>query len=309
VIGRIRPPRLSRRVESGLPLLILGAAFAIAYGGVLARLVRHWAIDANYSHGFLIIPVALYLVWTRRGRLAAAASQPSFAGLILVAASLGALLAGVVGAELFVARLSVLGVLAGAVLFVYGWEHLAIVAFPLALLLLMIPVPAIVFNQVALPLQLLASRLGVGALSLAGVPVFREGNVIVLAHGTLEVAEACSGIRSLMSLVTLAIIYASFTDPRAGVRVALAMLAVPVAVLVNGLRVGVTGLLEERLGAQAAADGFFHAFSGSLMFLVAFGLLVGLHRLLVMAMTRWQRRTAPRPHAIARIEEAPKTSW
>lgn len=280
----------------------------MAYAGTLAGLVRTWAIDANYSHGFLIVPVALYLVWKRRDRLGAATPKPSMAGLLLVVASVGALLAGVLAAELFVARVSMLGAFAGAVLYIYGRNHLAIIAFPLALLLLTVPIPAIVFNQIALPLQMLAARLGVAALTLAGVPVFREGNVIVLAHGTLEVADACSGIRSLMSLVTLAIVYGHFTNSRAGVCVALAALAVPVAVLVNGLRVGVTGLLEEGFGAQAAADGFFHAFSGWLMFLVAFAVLVALHRALALASAR-RPRAAVRVETPARIDQMRKVPW
>ncbi len=181
-----------------LALALLVAAFGALYRDVLAKLVADWAADENYSHGFLIVPIALYFAWKRRHRLAALPSRPaSVAGLLLVAGSVAVLAAGVLGAELFLTRLSMLGVLAGAVLFLYGWNHLRVLAFPLAFLLLMIPIPAIIFNQIAFPLQLLASRFGELALDGAGVPVLREGNVITLANTTLEVAEACSGIRSL----------------------------------------------------------------------------------------------------------------
>lgn len=284
---------MAKGLRHAWPLLLLTASVAGLYAPVLTRLAHNWAIDQNYSHGFLIGPVAAYLVWQRRDRLASARACPSAAGLVVVLASLALLLAGVVAAEVFITRISMIGVIGGAVLFVYGRQHLKLVAFPLAFLLLMIPLPAIVFNEIALPLQLLASRLGVAALSLAGVPALREGNVITLAHGSLEVADACSGIRSLISLLALAIIYGCFSDPRALVRVALAVLAIPIAVLVNGLRVGVTGLLQETVGTQAVADHFFHAFSGWVMFLVAFGLVVAAHRSLVALYPLRERTPSP----------------
>ena len=175
--------------------------------------------DGNYSHGFLIIPIALYFVWERREKLAAApvAAERGSASSCSPAASL-VLLAGLWGSELFLSRISLLPVIAGIVLFVLGWQHLRILAFPIAFLLLMIPIPAIIFNQIAFPLQLLASRVGEWAISAVGIPVLREGNVLMLAHTTLEVAEACSGIRSLVSLITLGIVYGYFTDSRAWVR-------------------------------------------------------------------------------------------
>ncbi len=281
----IRAPTVVRRLpilaKTFLPAAILAASFAIVYGGVAARLVRNWAIDENYSHGFLVVPIALYLVWERRGRLAAVQPSRSILGLAIVIGSLVLLTAGVLGAELFLARISMLGVIAGTVLFVGGWRHLRVLAFPLSFLLLMVPIPAIVFNQIALPLQLLASRLGEAGLAVTGVPVLREGNVITLAHAKLEVAEACSGIRSLVSLLALAIVYGYFADPRAWMRVLLASIAVPVAILVNGLRVAGTGILAQQFGASAA-QGFLHTFSGWLMFLAAFALLVALHRLLCL---------------------------
>lgn len=152
-------------------------------------------------------------------------------------------------------------------------------------------VPAILFNDIALPLQLLASRLGETVLSLAGVPVLREGNVVTLAHATLEVAEACSGIRFVVSLFAVAIVYGYFTDRRTWVRAALAVVAVPAAIAVNGLRVAGTGLLAQQFGA-AAAQGFFYAFSGWLMFLAAFALLAAIQRLLAAAFP--DRRTQTR---------------
>jgi len=199
------------------------AAFAFLYRAVLAKLVYDWINDGNYSHGFLIVPVAAYLVWERRKKLTATAIQPSVVGLVLLVGSLATLIAGILGAELFLSRVSMIGVLAGVVLFTTGWRYLRVLMFPLAFLLLMIPIPAIIFNEIAFPLQLLASRCAEWTLSTAHIPVLREGNIIVLANTTLEVAEACSGIRSLISLVTLAIIYGYFTDDRIWARVVLTL--------------------------------------------------------------------------------------
>jgi exosortase len=193
--------------------------------------------------------------------------------LAIVLASLAVLVVGILGAEFFLSRVSGLGVIAGTVVFLYGWQHLRILAFPLAFLLLMIPIPAIIFNQIAFPLQLVASRFGVAAIRLCQVPVLREGNVIQMANTTLEVAEACSGIRSLISLLTLGIVYGYFADSRIWVRVVIALSTVPIAVVANGMRVAGTGVLAHYRGPDAAI-GFFHTFSGWLVFVAAFATLL-----------------------------------
>ena len=165
-------PRLAKHAVA---LVLVAIGFALLYRDVVFKLVHDWGTDDNYSHGFLIVPIALYLAWERRARLAATLPKPSVVGLFLVAASVLVLGAGVLGAELFLTRISMLGVLAGIVLFVYGWQHLRILAFPLAFLVLMIPIPAIIFNRIAFPLQILASRFGELALSIAGVPSCARG--------------------------------------------------------------------------------------------------------------------------------------
>ncbi len=254
--------------------LILGAGVVWLYGGALSSLVQQWASDDDYSHGFFVLPLAAFFVWERRHALGGAASRPSVAGLALLGASLAVFIAGTLGAELFLTRISLLGVLGGAILFVWGRDHFRILLFPLAFLLLMIPLPAIVFNQIAFPLQLLASRVGETAIAAAGIPVLREGNVLHLAHTNLEVAEACSGIRSLISLLMLGVVLGYFTEPRNGGRIAIAVATVPIAIVANASRVAGTGIASHWLG-PAAAEGFFHTFSGWLMFVVAFaGLLV-----------------------------------
>ena len=261
-----------RRHLLALVVLVLSAAWL--YRDVASGLYHDWMNDDNYSHGLLIVPLAAFFAWQRRQALREAPVAPSIWGLLLVMGSLAMLVAGILGAEFFLSRLSLLGVLAGSILFVFGMRHLRLLAFPLAFLILMIPIPAIVFNQIAFPLQLFASRFGVAVMEAWQVPVLREGNVIVLANTTLEVAEACSGIRSLVSLLTLGIVYGYFSDPRTWARVAIALSAVPIAIVANGLRVAGTGVLAHYYGVEAAM-GFFHTFSGWLVFLAAFVLLFG----------------------------------
>lgn len=279
-------------------LLAVVVAGAWLYAGVLHDLVRDWSQDDNYSHGFLIPPLAAYFVWERRNRLARAVRRPSLWGLALVLASLGVLVAGVLGVEFFLTRASLIGVIAGSVVFLAGWSHLRILSFPLAFLLLMIPLPALIFNQIAFPLQLFASKFGTNVLQYCSVPVLREGNVIVLASTRLEVAEACSGIRSLISLLTLGIIFGYFTDRRLPVRVVIALSTIPIAIFANGLRVAGTGLAAHYYGPEAA-EGFFHSFSGWLVFLVAFVMLF----LVVQVVRRVAPAQAPAPAGTGEADE------
>jgi exosortase A len=254
-------------------------AFALLYRHVFVKLVHDWWNDDNYSHGFLIIPIAAYLIWERRRSLTVSTMRPSVTGVVVVLGSLLVLLAGIFGAELFLTRISIVGTLVGSVLFLFGWTWLRLLAFPLAFLLLMIPLPAIIFNQIAFPLQLVASQAGEFTLRSFEIPVLREGNVLVLANTTLEVAEACSGIRSLVSLLTLGIMVGYFSDRRIGVRFLIALSTIPVAIVANAARVAGTGIAASRFGA-AAAEGFFHEFSGWVVFLVAFLLMMMLQRVI-----------------------------
>jgi exosortase len=264
----------SRRALQWLPLTLVGATLLALYWPVLADLVWTWSRDSNYSHAFLVLPVAAYLAWTRRSQLAAIERRPSATGLVVVLASLIALLVGTAGVEFFIMRLSLIGVATGMVLFLAGWRWLRILMFPLAFTLLMIPIPPVVFYQIAFPLQLLSTRFGVAILELARIPVLREGNVIALAHTTLEVTEACSGIRSLLSLFTLAVLYGYVASPYRVPRVMIALLSVPIAIVANGLRIAGTGLAAQYIG-PAAATGFFHEFSGWTVFMTSFAMLVG----------------------------------
>jgi exosortase len=272
---------------------LIAAGFVVLYWKVVASLVMAWYTDDNYSHGFLIVPLALYLAWERRDRFLAAEIRPSALGLVVVAGSLLLLMAGILGSELFTTRVSIIGTLVGVLLFLFGWGRLRVLAFPVAVLLLMIPIPSIIFNQIAFPLQIFASRVGESALELSNIPVLREGTVLILANTTLEVAEACSGIRSLVSLITLAIVFGYFSDTRAWVRTLIAVSAVPIAVLTNGARVAGTGIAAYHYGA-GVAEGFIHEFAGWLVFVAAFALLALLQQLIA--------RVSPQPSPATAVE-------
>jgi exosortase len=268
---------------------MLLAAVVWLYQGVLWSLAGQWASDDNYSHGFLIVPIGLYCVWERRDLLRQIERHPHIGGLALVVLSLMVYAMGVLAAELFLTRVSMIGVIAGAILFVWGTAHVRALAFPLALLLLMIPLPTILFNQVALPLQLIASRVGETAIRVAGIPVLREGNILELPGMTLAVAEACSGIRSLMSLVTLAVLLAYFTGQGTFARITVVASAIPIAIAANAARVAGTGLTAHWAGRRAA-EGFFHGFSGWLLFVTAFIALVAVQALATRRITQRSHR-------------------
>lgn len=273
-------PAVAERRLPVLASVVLAAALTYAYWDVAVSLVRQWSADGNYSHGFLILPAAAYFAWRRRARLAELPLQPRASGLVVVAGSLALLAAGVAASELFVARVSVIGVLAGSVLFLFGLHHLRVLAFPLAFLLLMIPLPEIVFNQLALPLQLVASQVGEVTLRAFGIPVLRDGNVLELVGMRLEVAEACSGIRSIVSLLTFAIVLAQLGGASASRAWILVVATIPIAVLANATRVAATGLAAQQFG-PAVVEGELHSASGMLVFLVAVGALLLLDRGLV----------------------------
>lgn len=273
--------------------LLVAAAVAFAYWGVLARLGRFWWEDENYSHGLLIPFVIGYIIWAERERLAAVVGRPRVAlGAAAVVAGLLALWVGTAGAELFTQRMSLILLLAGVCVYFWGWRMLRALFVPLLLLALAVPIPTIVFNKVAFPLQLFASQCAVLVMRALNITVLREGNVIELyplgslTTKKLEVVEACSGIRSLMTLVTLAVVFAYFTTPSdedgsGGKRLAryrvwravlIVVAAVPIAIITNAARVSGTGVLARYYGTQVA-DGFFHEFSGWVIYIAAFLLL------------------------------------
>ncbi len=258
---------------------IIAALLLWMYIPTLAHLVAQWWNDPNFSHGFFVPLFSAFVIWQGRSRFSGVTVQPSWWGLLFLAFGLCVLIVGQMGAEIFLSRLSLLIVLAGLIVLFLGWSFFHALLFPWAFLLLMIPIPAIVFNQITFPLQLLASKVASTTLPWMGVPVLREGNVIILPAMALEVAEACSGIRSLMSLMTLAVIYGYLMERKISVRVLLALASIPIAVAANSFRIVGTGLLVQYWDPEKA-QGFFHEFSGWLIFVISLIMLYLLHRII-----------------------------
>jgi exosortase len=268
--------------------VLLSALLLWLYFATLHRLVLQWWHDPNFSHGFFVPLFAAFIVWQERKRLATITIRPSWSGLFLLLFGLCVLVLGQVGAELFLSRLSLLIVLAGLIVFFAGWSFFRAVLFPWAFLLLMIPIPELVFSQITFPLQILASKVASAALPWLGVPVLREGNIIILPTLSLEVADACSGIRSLMTLATLAVIYGYLSERSLPLRVLLAVAALPIAVAANSLRIIGTGVLVQYWDPDKA-QGFFHEFQGWLVFVASLAMLYLFHRITRIL---WRVKTA-----------------
>jgi exosortase D (VPLPA-CTERM-specific) len=261
-------------------LAVLAALLLWLYAAILFHLVGQWVHEnRDFGHGFFVPLFSAYVLWQERDRLARIAFQPSWSGLPILAFALGVLVLGQLGAELFLARFSLLLVLAGLIVLFLGWRFFRATLFPWVTLLLMIPIPVILFHQITFPLQLLASRVSANVLELLNVPVALEGNVLQLAAMPLNVAEACSGIRFLMSLLTLAIIYGYLMEKRLWVRWLLALASVPIAIAANTVRIIGTGLLVQH-GYADEAEGYFHAPWGVIIFVLSLLMMYALHALI-----------------------------
>ena len=258
---------------------ILSSFLLLLYASVLKNLVLQWWSDPDYGHGFFVPLFSGYVLWRERERWTRSEIKPSNLGLIVMLGAIGLLLIGSLGAELFTSRFSLLVLLAGMVLFLGGWKLLRAVSFPLFFLIFMIPLPTIVYNQITFPLQLLASRFATFWLELVRVPVLRDGNILIFSNYSLEVVEACSGIRSLMTLIAVAVMYGYFLEPRRWVRFALVLLMVPIAIVSNAIRIMGAGVMAHAFGPGAAV-GFLHEFSGWVIFVVALLLLFAMHWIL-----------------------------
>ncbi len=280
----------SRWSVGSIYALVLGA-LALVYVPVLGGLGYDWATNPNYSHGFIIPFAVAFFIWQQRAELQALPARPTQWGLVLAVFSQAVYVVGYLGAEFFLQRTSLLLLLAAAILYIWGWAHLRVHLFSLTLLFLAIPLPELIFNAIAFPLQLLASAWAATLLRLCSIPVFRQGNILVLPQRTLDVAEACSGIRSLFSLIALAMMVAYFVPVRFWVKLWIVLSSVPIALAANALRIMATGLIGAYFGAEYS-EGFFHAFSGWLIFVFAFALLLVEAGLIA----RWLgRRAAPAP--------------
>jgi exosortase len=260
------------------PGFLLGL-LVLLYAGVFKGLILQWWSNPDYGHGFFVPLLSFFILWRERERLTKSEVRPSNFGFVVMLGAVGLLLLGSLGAELFISRFSMLVLLTGMILFLAGWDTLRAVSFPLSYLIWMIPIPIIIYNQITFPLQLVASRLATAWLELVQVPVLRDGNVLVMSNYSLEVVEACSGIRSLMTLIALAVAYGYLVEPRRWVRYVLVLLMIPIAVVTNAIRIMGAGMLAHRYG-PAAAEGFLHKFSGWVIFMSALLLMFLCHWIL-----------------------------
>jgi exosortase len=261
-------------------IFLLGALVVILYFPVLKRLALNWWQNPDYSHGFVVPLFAAYVLWRTRSRWQKLKLEPSNSGLLVMIGALALLIAASLAAELFTSRASLLILVGGMVVYLAGWKMLRAMAFPLTYLLLMIPLPVIIYTQLTFPLQLTTSHWATSCLQTLHIPVLREGNLLVLPNYTLEVVEACSGIRSLMSLIALAVAYGYLIDSRRWMSAALVAVVPPVAMVSNSLRVVGAGVLTYSFGPKWA-EGFLHFFSGWLIFLTALVCLLLAHSGLV----------------------------
>jgi len=264
--------------------LVLMVLLGVTYRNVIPAMVADWSYDPNYSHGVLVPFISAYFVWQCWPELKTVPVRPSLTGLIVIIAGVALLILGFAGTEYYSMRVSLVVVTAGTILFWYGWQVFRLLALPLAFLLFMVPLPYIVYDAIAFPLKLLVAKFSVISLKGMGIVVLREGNIIRFPQTVLEVADACSGLRSLMSLLALSVAYAFMTQKSAIKRTIIILAAVPIAIATNMFRVIVTGVLAQHYGA-AAAQGFFHEFAGLAVFALAMLLLF----MLGMLLRRWGR--------------------
>lgn len=261
-------------------LLFILLAFNVQ---ALVDLVHDWSRDDNYSHGFLIIPIALWLFWRKRRDLVFPAAPAPVGVFVLLAGCLG-LIVAVAASEFFTTRLSLVLILTGISLYYLGWQNFRKVWFAFFFLLFMIPIPAIIYYSATLPMQLFATKMTVSLLHLLGVPCVRHGNVIQLPNYSLEVAEACSGLRSLVTLMALGALYAYLFVRGTTRSLVLFAATIPIAIVTNIFRIFITGVAAYAISTKLAED-FLHELSGILVFATALILT-----LILGALLRWRRK-------------------
>ena len=259
--------------QAFLQIGLCTSALAVLYYPALRGLAHDWINLTDSSPGFFVPLVSAYLIWKQFDQLCRLPRSPSNSGILLVIFGLILLLLGNQAAEHFTTRISFLIVLSGLTCYLMGWHHLRLMAFAIAYMAFMVPLPSFLLGNFTFPLQLVASKVAAESLQLLGIPVLREGNLIHLANNTLEVAEACSGLRSLISLLALGTIFAYFSQKLFWKRATLVLSCFPIAVIVNALRVSMTGVLAH-YDSLTAAESFFHGFSGYVLFIAAFAMMV-----------------------------------
>lgn len=255
--------------------LLIGALLVL-YLPFLQKLVSDWGTNDDYSHGYFIPFLTIYFIYSRRDELKGLSLTPNNFGLAVILAGLVQLIIAKIGSEYFLQRTSFIMVLLGLVLFFLGWRHLKRLIVPIGYLIFMVPLPAIIWNKIAFPMQLFASFLTEKVVYSFGIPIYREGNVLHLAQTTLEVVAACSGLRSLVTMFALSGALALLSSLSVKKKFILFISALPIAIFANICRLTFTALLATRMGAEAA-QGFLHEFSGILVFMIGTGLLIAVN--------------------------------
>jgi len=259
-----------------VPLAWIAGLMIASFYPMLERLVAQWMNDDDMGHGFFVPVVAAYIAWQRKDDIWAVKLTRDYLGLVVMLYGAIQYILGTIAAELFLTRTSIVFSIAGAVLFVGGRQLLKLTAFPIFLLFFMVPIPSVIYTAITFPLQIFASVVAEKSLLLLGIPVLRDGNVLELAEHKLSVVEACSGIRSLLSLTFLSLVYGFFFDSRGWMRALLLIATVPIAIAANAFRVSMTGVLYEYKSEWA--EGFFHTAEGWVIFMVALSMLLAFHR-------------------------------
>jgi len=260
-------------------IVLVGFLVILLYFPTFHMFLYDWSNDDNYSHGFLVPFIVIYLVWTKREQLRQLQPTPSNMGLAVLLMGLFTYLVGTVGAEWFLKRASLIIVIGGLILYLYGKAHFKILLFPVFFLIFMVPLPAIIYSSIAFKLQLLVSIVSAKLIPLAGVAVYREGNILYVSTGPLAVEEACSGMRSIMALLALSSLFAYMMYKNHVKQWLLVAFALPVAIVTNVIRVTVTGIMAHYWGKEFA-EGILHESFGGLVFVIAFGLLFLVSKLL-----------------------------
>ncbi len=290
-----------RQLSRLAPALVLLAGVLYAYAPVLRELFRDWIRDPNYHHGFLVPLISIYLIWKQRGRLRATSRKPALLGLLGILAAAALLVVGTAGAEVFTQRVSLIVLLGSSVLFLFGWRHFGLVLFPLAFLLLAIPLPYVIYYSLTGPMQSYAAKFAIWGLKGIGVQAFAQGNIIHLAGTSLEVAEACSGIRSLYAFLALGALVAYATAIPWWTRILVFLVTIPLSIAGNAVRVWGSGLGATLIGPEAT-HGTIHEFFGLLVFAGSL-ILFAIFRSIVRQL--WSSGTSPPPSSSSPQESMP----
>jgi exosortase D (VPLPA-CTERM-specific) len=262
-----------------IPSALLISAIVFTYRDTIPALYNQWISSEDFSHGLLILPISLYLVWKKRSELERISISTDRRALILMVFAVGIYIVGELGAELFTTRVSMLVFAIGSVWLLFGRKVLKTLRFPLLFLFLMLPLPGFIYRNMTFPLQIISSKLSVDLLYILDITAYREGNVIDMGFTRFQVVEACNGLRFIMPLFTVGVLFA-FTERKVlWKRLVLIASTIPLAIGANVVRIAGTGVVSLFWGAKAA-EGFFHSFSGWAVFIICFASFVGIYYLL-----------------------------